>query len=137
MVSFSLISTFSIHSTPLRRPNKLVWHGASNKMGLRDLNHNCDGWHSDSLTKFGYATPLHSQRSGSSKRRQRKRHLSELANHGLTNQTGPAGETGFLLEVADSYPCRMPLVVLCIETIGQLSNFNKNNDDVESNLVLN
>lgn len=95
---------------------------------------NCDGWHSDSLNKFGLATPIHSPRlsgghaSTMKARRQRKRHLAELAANngrgGSSNQTslalasGDHQQAGFL-EGIEKYPCRMPLVVLCIETIGQ------------------
>lgn len=105
-----------------------MWHGASNKLGLRDPTHNCDGWHSDSLAKFGFATPLHSPKGHAhaeatkkAARNQQRRFLDELMNEG--NSSAPVqglnSRGSLVFDVIEKYPCRMPLIVLCIETIAQ------------------
>lgn len=109
------------------RPNKLVWHGAANKAGYRDLTNNCDGWHSDSLTKFGTATALHNPRNHATQQQQKRRHKKRFAaNQSPTSNLASLADrrnsssSGFgFFEPVEKFPCRMPLVVLCIETIGQ------------------
>lgn len=114
-----------------------MWHGAANKAGYRDLANNCDGWHSDSLNKFGSATPLHNPRNQPSRsahqhqnqqqqqpqpQPQKRRHKKRFAqNHTLGGRnSSTAASFGWpLFDPIEKFPCRMPLVVLCIETIGQ------------------
>lgn len=141
MPSAETVSTSTIISTIriliLHRPNKLVWHGASSKAGYRDPTLNCDGWHSDSLNKFGHATPIHSPRFGSNggKRRQKKRHLADTKISELmdTNQKVESQSLTSVLDHIEKYPCRMPLIVLCIETVGQYSNSTHDKVYVENN----
>lgn len=98
------------------------------------MANDCDSWHADSLNKFGYAAPLHavptttnkyhrthqassgSNASGSSTSR---RHRSAQA---LNNSTVTGSQTAATTAAFDNiqkYPCRMPLIVLCIETVAQ------------------
>ena len=135
------------------RPNKLVWLGTNSKLGGRDsMGHNCDGWHSDSLNKLGFASPLHSpkghhhnnnhhqqqqqqqqqlrsQHPGSSRRVSKERRFAvdaasapnedNLQTRGQNNYTSNAKGSNLVFDVLEKYPCRMPLIVLCMETIAQ------------------
>lgn len=97
-----------------------------NKFGLRDPINNCDGWHSDSLNKFGSASPIHIPRTdynlekhqgntknGHNKRQQKKkRYLDTNTKRHAPNETS-------ILDAIDKYPCKMPLILLCIETVSQ------------------
>lgn len=100
------------------------------------------------MSKFGFATPLHmaannhqdqhhtrkrpNQQQNAPIKRQhpddwRSKHQKRYSN---TNSTFPLAHlqgidqhNPMLLELIDKYPCRMPLIVLCIETIGQPASF--------------
>lgn len=116
-----------------------MWHGASSKAGQRGPTLNCDGWHSDSLSKSGYASPIHSPRVGSNggKRRQKRRHLADSKTEPQSNPEanqkaeGPAS----VLDFIEKYPCRMPLIVLCIETVGQNSNSTRVSSVLDNNYL--
>lgn len=132
----------NVNTSHNNRPNKLVWHGAQNKHGLRDPTNNCDSWHSDGLNKFGTATPIHNPRNhlaqqqrhnshqDRAKSRKAKRFLAGQQEpstigqnsrqyNNITNTTltsYPILSSTMFIESVDKFPCRMPLIVLCIET---------------------
>lgn len=125
-------------------PNKLVWHGATNKAGIRDLVNNCHNWHSDSLTRFGFASPLFvQQQHGTSKHLSLYHNTNKHHNYNQQQQQQHSNDSKAqnkpqfhsILETIHKYPCRMPLIVLCIETSGYptiLSEKNSNENNSES-----
>lgn len=126
--NFCNIFRFNHHknrfTAPETRPNKLVWLGTGNKLGARDSSQvqNCDSWHSDSLAKFGYAVPLHSPRHYGSSNSGGNHTTSGHHRDRQQRSSGSAGNGTTQAAVFDNiqkYPCRMPLIVLCVETVAQ------------------
>lgn len=98
------------------------------------------------MNKFAFATPLHPPHRGGVKKRLRKRYLADNVEQSSSTTEQVKGQqqqgASTFLNVIEKYPCKMPLIVLCIETIGQQLDPAKelqslsNNHLENNNLVL-